>query len=604
MDGKQGPDAWLSQAGVTVTEVARALAAVRLSGPRLRTVPGLIAEIRALEDQKSALAARQARLSVAFDLLQRREQADAGMPAAELGAGVGAQIALARRESPAKGGRLLGLAKALVTEMPHTLAALEAGQLNEWRATLLVKETAGLTAEDRAAVDAELAADTGTFDGAGDRRIIAAARAAAYRRDPRTVTQRASHAATERHVSLRPAPDTMCYLTALLPVAAGRRDVRRPDPARRHPPQRRGPPHPRPTHDRHPRRTHHRHPRRDHRHRTPTRHDRPHPPPGRQRTRPPPRLRHRPRRLGPRPPHPEGQATGAGAGNRRTRTRGARTAARTKPSTSGSAGSTPPPAPANSPPWTPAPGSSRPDCAASSRPGTTPAAPRTATPRSATSTTSSPGTAADPPPRPTAPDSAKPATTPKKPPAGPSAPRPGPRHTLEVTDPHRPHLPLHRTPTARDRSDRCATAAKHSRAGHRHQPPPPQTPTPREDPQTRTTGSASGRMSELSGWMQRPRALGHTQGPVNRGGRFTGTSEERAAPLRCSGPVRISGDAPVRISCGPCPVRISDDSARPDTVQPRSQHRLSRCWTIRRTIRDRARQEIRRFPGPQLRGPP
>ena len=181
----------------------------------------LIAEIRALEDQKSALAARQARLSVAFDLLQRREQADAGMPAAELGAGVGAQIALARRESPAKGGRLLGLAKALVTEMPRTFAALEAGQLNEWRATLLVKETAGLTAEDRAAVDAELAADTGTFDGAGDRRIIAAARAAAYRRDPRTVTQRASHAATDRHVSLRPAPDTMCYLTALLPVAQG-----------------------------------------------------------------------------------------------------------------------------------------------------------------------------------------------------------------------------------------------------------------------------------------------------------------------------------------------------------------------------------------------
>ncbi|GAB2714294.1 hypothetical protein GCM10027038_10660 [Arthrobacter bambusae] len=55
----------------------------------------------------------------------------------------------------------------------------------------------------------------------GDKAIIAAARAAAYRRDPRSVTQRASHAATERHVSLRPAPDTMTYLTALLPVAQG-----------------------------------------------------------------------------------------------------------------------------------------------------------------------------------------------------------------------------------------------------------------------------------------------------------------------------------------------------------------------------------------------
>ena len=74
-----------------------------------------------------------------------------------------------------------------------------------------------------------------------------------------------------------------------------------PDPARRHPPRRRGPPDPRAAHGRHPRRTHHRHPRRDQRHRDPARHDRPHPPPGRQRTRPAPRLRHRPRRLGPGP---------------------------------------------------------------------------------------------------------------------------------------------------------------------------------------------------------------------------------------------------------------------------------------------------------------
>jgi hypothetical protein len=72
----------------------------------------LIDEIRELEDQKSALSARQARLTVAFDQIQRRAQAAAGVPADQLGAGVGAQIALARRESPAKGSRLLGLAKA------------------------------------------------------------------------------------------------------------------------------------------------------------------------------------------------------------------------------------------------------------------------------------------------------------------------------------------------------------------------------------------------------------------------------------------------------------------------------------------------------------
>ena len=133
----------------------------------------------------------QARLAVAFDPLHAANRPTPGARE-KLGTGIGAQIALARRESPAKGGRLLGLAKALVTEMPHTLAALETGPLNEWRTTLLVRETACLTAADRTAGDEELASDTGTFSGAGDRRLVAASRAAAYRRDPRSVTDRAA----------------------------------------------------------------------------------------------------------------------------------------------------------------------------------------------------------------------------------------------------------------------------------------------------------------------------------------------------------------------------------------------------------------------------
>lgn len=70
-------------------------------------------------------------------------------------------------------------------------------------------------------MDEELAADTGTLAGAGDRAITGAVRAAAYRRYPQSIAKRASHAVSERTVSLRPAPDTMAYLTALLPVAQG-----------------------------------------------------------------------------------------------------------------------------------------------------------------------------------------------------------------------------------------------------------------------------------------------------------------------------------------------------------------------------------------------
>jgi hypothetical protein len=190
---------------------------------------GLIDQVRAYENVKCWAAGQQARLSVAFEARLRQEQADRGTLRAEdlgkdrtkeHGLGAAEQIALARGESPHRGGRLLGTAKAL-TQMPHALAALDTGQLNEERAMHVAKETACLSPADRSAVDEELAADTGTFVGAGTRTVIAAVRAAAIRRDPRSVAQRSSHAASERRVSLRPAPDCMTYLTVLLPVQQG-----------------------------------------------------------------------------------------------------------------------------------------------------------------------------------------------------------------------------------------------------------------------------------------------------------------------------------------------------------------------------------------------
>ncbi|RAM35392.1 HNH endonuclease [Arthrobacter globiformis] len=190
---------------------------------------GLIDQVRAYENVKCWAAGQQARLSVTFEARLRQESADRRPLAAEdlgkdrgkdSGLGAAEQIALARGESPNRGQRLLGTAKALV-QMPHAQAALENGQLNEERVTHIVKETACLRVEDRTAVDEELAADTGTFNGAGTRAVIAAVRAAAIRRDPRSVAQRASHATSDRRVSLRPAPDCMTYLTALLPVHEG-----------------------------------------------------------------------------------------------------------------------------------------------------------------------------------------------------------------------------------------------------------------------------------------------------------------------------------------------------------------------------------------------
>ncbi len=181
----------------------------------------LVRRIDELERLKAAAAAGQARAAAALDAARRAAESAAGVPAAQRGRGLASEIALARRDSPARGGRHLGLAKALVHEMPHTLAALEAGLLSEWRATLIVRESACLDVEDRRALDAELCSEAAGLTGRGDARIAAAAKAIAYRLDPHAVVERAAKAETERTVTIRPAPDTMTYLTALLPVAQG-----------------------------------------------------------------------------------------------------------------------------------------------------------------------------------------------------------------------------------------------------------------------------------------------------------------------------------------------------------------------------------------------
>ena len=74
----------------------------------------LVQRIAALERLKAAAAAGQARLTASLDLARRAAEAAAGVPAARRGRGVAAEVALARRDSPARGGRHLGFAKALV----------------------------------------------------------------------------------------------------------------------------------------------------------------------------------------------------------------------------------------------------------------------------------------------------------------------------------------------------------------------------------------------------------------------------------------------------------------------------------------------------------
>lgn len=177
--------------------------------------------IRTLEDLKNAAAGLQIGVAEQLDRSQRAQQVAAGVLAEKVGQGVASQLALARRVSPHRGRQLLSLARVLRTELPSTYAALRAGRISEYAATLMARGTACVSAEDRAVIDHEIAGDPARAERLGERGIQVEAAKAAYRLDPASVVERRRRAESERCVSLRPAPDTMTYLTALLPVADG-----------------------------------------------------------------------------------------------------------------------------------------------------------------------------------------------------------------------------------------------------------------------------------------------------------------------------------------------------------------------------------------------
>ncbi|MBM9468524.1 HNH endonuclease [Nakamurella leprariae] len=213
---------------VTPAAVAAWVDALASTGPDGLDAHALVELISAAETLKAAAASLQARATTCL-LDQQLTGSDRSASANEPGdaakrrrvavrRSVGAQVALARRVSPAQGGRHLGLALSLRDELPHLASALRRGEVSEWKATLVARETACLTRTDQREADAQLA---DSYVSLGDRALAAEATRIAYRLDPRQAVARNAKAHHDRRVSLRPAPDCMTYLTALLPVVQG-----------------------------------------------------------------------------------------------------------------------------------------------------------------------------------------------------------------------------------------------------------------------------------------------------------------------------------------------------------------------------------------------
>jgi hypothetical protein len=205
----------MSEREVTLPELVDALGRLEQDGVDDAT---RIERIRDLEALKSAAAAAQAKETAAFAASQRAAHATAGLAAGELGRGIPAQVALARRISPAAAARYAGWATILTGELPATFRELSLGRTSEKRAMTVATESLFLSRAHRAQLDAELGPQLAQL---GDRRTEAEARKISYRLDPEGFVARARNAERDRHVSLRPAPDAMARLSALVPLAQG-----------------------------------------------------------------------------------------------------------------------------------------------------------------------------------------------------------------------------------------------------------------------------------------------------------------------------------------------------------------------------------------------
>jgi hypothetical protein len=126
---------------------------------------------------------------------------------------LGAEVGAARHQSPHCGRRKLGLARALVDDLPGTMAALARGDIDERRAEIIATGTADLNREDRLAADTEITRELRYL---GDRDLQLLVARIVYRIDQAGAVRRRETARARRRVTKRNLGDGMAMVTGVV----------------------------------------------------------------------------------------------------------------------------------------------------------------------------------------------------------------------------------------------------------------------------------------------------------------------------------------------------------------------------------------------------
>lgn len=193
------------------------LAALSSAAPA-STPEGSIDRIAALEALISAAGGLRVAEEVAFADGQRAAHLAAKVRSRDVGRGTAEQIGFARRISPNSAARQLGFAQALVARLPQTYQELRAGRISEIQARTAVTRSSHLSETDAALVDAAIAPRLSGWSPSATEKAVDHI---AYFLDPRGSVDRKASAEQDRRAWVRPAPDSMAIVSALLPMAQG-----------------------------------------------------------------------------------------------------------------------------------------------------------------------------------------------------------------------------------------------------------------------------------------------------------------------------------------------------------------------------------------------
>ncbi|NNG34756.1 HNH endonuclease [Nakamurella aerolata] len=177
-----------------------------------------LARIELLHQLQAAVAGQLVVEQARFADLERQRQQDAGVRARDLGRGTANEVGFVRGMAPVAAGREIALSRRLIVRAPETLRRLRSGEVPWSHCRILDSETSHLDDEQARLIDAGLA---GSLHGWNRAQAQQAVRHACYQLDPRSAVERRARAEQDRRVTIRPMPDTMTMVSALLPVAQG-----------------------------------------------------------------------------------------------------------------------------------------------------------------------------------------------------------------------------------------------------------------------------------------------------------------------------------------------------------------------------------------------